>query len=241
LTVVKGWNSDEVEGYAKLIALGHVSLVEVKGVTFCGKSDASNLNMSNTPWHHEVVQLTKTLKVELDKLRKSSRVDELPEYDLACEHKHSCSVLLARTDQFADDDPVTGRRKWKTWIDYTKFQALVARYEEDPSFSFTVQDYTTDTPHWALFGASEEGFDPTDIRHRKAKKLPKYTQFDEFGVPTHDHNHEELSNEEREKLAALMRGRREKIGSGFTITEFKDGTKEVEDASLMFRGLVVGN
>ena len=34
LTVVKGWNSDEIEGYAKLIALGHVSLVEVKGVTF---------------------------------------------------------------------------------------------------------------------------------------------------------------------------------------------------------------
>jgi tRNA wybutosine-synthesizing protein 1 len=31
LTVVKGWNSDELEGYAQLIALGHVSLVEVKG------------------------------------------------------------------------------------------------------------------------------------------------------------------------------------------------------------------
>lgn len=30
LTVVKGWNSDEVEGYAKLIALGRVSLVEVR-------------------------------------------------------------------------------------------------------------------------------------------------------------------------------------------------------------------
>jgi len=29
LTVVKGWNSDEVVGYAKLIALGHCSLVEV--------------------------------------------------------------------------------------------------------------------------------------------------------------------------------------------------------------------
>jgi tRNA wybutosine-synthesizing protein 1 len=31
LTVVKGWNSDELEGYARLIALGCVSLVEVKG------------------------------------------------------------------------------------------------------------------------------------------------------------------------------------------------------------------
>jgi tRNA wybutosine-synthesizing protein 1 len=49
LTMVKGWNLDDVKGYAKLIALGHVSLVEVKGATFCGKSDLSNLNMSNTP------------------------------------------------------------------------------------------------------------------------------------------------------------------------------------------------
>jgi tRNA wybutosine-synthesizing protein 1 len=32
LTVVKGWNSDELEGYARLIALGRVSLVEVKGM-----------------------------------------------------------------------------------------------------------------------------------------------------------------------------------------------------------------
>ena len=104
LTVVKGWNSDEIEGYAKLVALGHCSLVEVKGVTFCGKSDASNLNMSNTPWHHEVVALTQTLQKELLKLRnaqikKNSTndpvVDLIPEYGLACEHKHSCSFLLA--------------------------------------------------------------------------------------------------------------------------------------------------
>jgi tRNA wybutosine-synthesizing protein 1 len=41
--------SDGIAGYAKLIALGRVTtLVEIKGVTFCGKSDASNLNMSNT-------------------------------------------------------------------------------------------------------------------------------------------------------------------------------------------------
>ena len=61
LTVVKGWNFDEIGGYARLIALGHCSLVEVKGVTFCGKSDASNLNMSNTPWHHQAVQITRLL------------------------------------------------------------------------------------------------------------------------------------------------------------------------------------
>ena len=240
LTVVKGWNSDEVAGYAKLIALGHVSLVELKGVTFCGKSDASNLNMSNSPWHHEVVELTKTLKLELDKIRAAAGGDALPEYDLACEHKHSCSVLLARVDQFAVDDPVTRRRKWRTWIDYDKFHELAARHRENASFSFGVTDYTADTPSWALFGADEEGFDPTDTRHRKPKKQPKYTEFDDRGIPTHDHNNQALSDQERERLLHLMEQRRREIGGdGSTVTELRGGEKEIQDASLMFRGLVV--
>ena len=237
LTVVKGWNSDEVEGYAKLIALGHVSLVEVKGVTFCGKSDASNLNMSNTPWHHEVVDLVRNLKHELGKLRE---VDpNIPEYDLACEHKHSVSVLLARVDQFAVDDSNTGERKWRTWIDYEKFQELAARNSEDPTFTFAVKDYLADTPSWALFGAAEEGFDPTDSRHRKKQKHPKYTKFDEHGIPTHDHNSHELSAGERAALMQQMDEKKGQIGSGTTVTELKGGEKRVLDASLMFRGQIV--
>jgi tRNA wybutosine-synthesizing protein 1 len=238
LTVVKGWNSDEVSGYAKLIALGHVSLVEVKGVTFCGKSDASNLNMSNSPWHHEVAELTKNLQMELAKLRAEGD-GSLPEYGLACEHKHSCSVLLARVDQFAVDDPVTGVRKWRTWIDYEKFNALAAQYAKDPTFTFAVEDYTADTPEWALFGANEEGFDPTEQRHRKATKHPKYTKFDSRGVPTHDDNGNELSLEERQLLNKMMDDKKKEIGSGTTVTEMRGGEKQVSDASLMFRGLVI--
>jgi len=236
LTVVKGWNSDEIEGYAKLIALGKVSLVEVKGVTFCGKSDASNLNMSNTPWHHEVVDLVTTLKEELDKLR--GQGEDVPEYDLACEHKHSVSILLARVDQFAytTDD---GTRVWKTWIDYPKFQELSKRHEEDPTFTFKVEDYSAETPSWALFGSEEEGFDPTDTRHRKKKKHPKYTRFDERGIPTHDANNEELSKEERERLTFMMEQKLKEVGSGTTVTELKGGEKLIQDASLMFRGQVV--
>ena len=237
LTVVKGWNSDEVEGYAKLIALGHVSFVEVKGVTFCGKSDASNLNMSNTPWHHEVVDLVRTLKHELDKLREDD--PNIPAYDLACEHKHSVSVLLARVDQFAVFDPLSGKLKWRTWIDYEKFQELAARHVADPSFSFTVTDYMADTPSWALFGATEEGFDPTDYRHRKKQKYPKYTSFDEDGIPTHDHNNRELSAGERAGLIQEMEAKKREIGSGSTVTELRGGEKRILDASLMFRGQVV--
>jgi len=205
LTVVKGWNSDEVSGYAQLITLGRVSLVEVKGVTFCGKSDASHLNMSNTPWHFEVVELLRSLQQGLQILRDT--VDPtIPEYDIACEHKHSCSVLLARVDQFATtSSPVNGeppQREWHTWIGYDKFQALIVRRRKDPSFTFGVTDYTAPTPSWALFGASEAGFDPTDERYYR--KLPKYTQFDADGIPTHDTDGKDLEESERDRLRAAM-------------------------------------
>lgn len=238
LTVVKGWNSDEIEGYAKLIALGRVSLIEVKGVTFCGKSDASNLNMSNTPWHHEVVELVRTLKRELDRLREAGGPDAPPEYDVACEHKHSVSVLLARVDQFAAEGP-GGRRVWNTWINYPKFQELSARNAADPAFTFAVEDYTAETPAWALFGSEEEGFDPTDTRHRKKQKHPLYTKYDSRGIPTHDHNNEELSSEERRRLGALMDEKIKQVGCGSTVTELRGGEKLIEDASLMFRGQVI--
>jgi hypothetical protein len=102
-----------------------------------------------------------------------------------------------------------------------------------------VNDYTAETPEWALFGSEEEGFDPTDQRHRKNTKHPKYTQFDKDGVPTHDENNQELSTKERQRLANLMNERKRQLGEGSVITELKGGAKEVHDASLMFRGLVV--
>jgi tRNA wybutosine-synthesizing protein 1 len=239
LTVVKGWNADEVEGYARLIALGQVSLVEVKGVTYCGKSDASNLNMSNTPWHHEVVELTQTLKREIDKLRKRDGEDVCPEYDIACEHKHSCSVLLARVDTFSEWDQVTGKRTWKTWIDYPKFNELARLHATDPTFTFSALDYVADTPSWALFGAEEEGFDPSDKRHRRNTKHPLYTQFDSRGVPTHDHLGNLLVGIERERLNHLMDEKLNEIGTDPKVLVSKGGSKEIQDVTLMFRGLTV--
>lgn len=41
------------------------------------------------------------------------------EYGLACEHAHSCCILLARRDTFMVDG------QWHTWIDYDRFQDLV--------------------------------------------------------------------------------------------------------------------
>lgn len=213
----------------------------MKGVTFCGKSDASNLNMSNTPWHHEVVALTSNLQKELAKLREACKDsdDKIPEYGLACEHKHSCSVLLARVDQFSVDDPVTGKRKWRTWIDYDKFQRLAAQNAQDPTFTFGVEDYVEDTPSWAIFGAEEEGFDPTDTRHRRKQKYPKYTKFDDKGIPTHDDNDNVLDESVRDELKKLMVAKKREVGEGVSVIDLKGGEKVIDDASLMFRGLTV--
>ena len=54
-----------------------------KGVTYCGDSKASNLTMSNVPWHEEVVGFVKDI------------ADELTDYEIASEHEHSNCLLLA--------------------------------------------------------------------------------------------------------------------------------------------------
>uniref|UniRef100_A0A0B7A5C3 tRNA 4-demethylwyosine synthase (AdoMet-dependent) n=1 Tax=Arion vulgaris TaxID=1028688 RepID=A0A0B7A5C3_9EUPU len=57
LTLVKAFNTDELDNYAKLVSLGNPDFIEVKGVTYCGESKASTLTMENVPWHEEVVRL----------------------------------------------------------------------------------------------------------------------------------------------------------------------------------------
>jgi wyosine [tRNA(Phe)-imidazoG37] synthetase (radical SAM superfamily) len=51
LTLVNGWNMKEVDEYVKLIGQGQPDLIEIKAVTYSGKSDASNLTIQNSPWH----------------------------------------------------------------------------------------------------------------------------------------------------------------------------------------------
>ena len=38
LTLVKGFNVEELDNYAKLVALGNPDFIELKGVTYCGTS-----------------------------------------------------------------------------------------------------------------------------------------------------------------------------------------------------------
>ncbi|URE02722.1 hypothetical protein MUK42_21503 [Musa troglodytarum] len=148
LTLVKGWNAEDVEAYANLLGIGKPGLVEIKGVTYCGSSATSKLTMDNVPWHSDVKAFSEALAMKSH-----------GEYEVACEHAHSCCVLLAKVDKFK----IKG--EWYTWIDYERFHELVASGK-----SFKTEDYMAPTPSWAVYGAEEGGFDPDQSRYRKERR-----------------------------------------------------------------------
>lgn len=150
LTLVAGFNLSDVEGYADLVAIAEPDFIEVKGVTYCGTSNNAELSMKNVPWHDQVLEFCESLS------------ELLPEYSIACEHEHSNCVLIAH-HRFKTE---TG---WKTWIDYPRFQQLYDEWKETGT-KFRSVDYSTETPSWAVFGASERGFDPDMKRHFRNKK-----------------------------------------------------------------------
>lgn len=151
LTLVKGWNVADVKSYVELINLGKPDFIEIKGVTYCGESQASTLTMDNVPWHHEVVEFVKELQTQLGN-----------EYEIACEHEHSNCLLVAHTKFKIDNE-------WYTFINYDKFHELVQEYDRSGT-PFTSMDYIAKTPLWALYGSKEAGFDPQDERHMRKKK-----------------------------------------------------------------------
>ena len=156
LTLVAGYNMTDAADYAALVELGLPDFIELKGVTYCGAGNgASSLTMKNVPYHADVVAYAKLL---------AEAVAARPgggEYALACEHAHSCCVLLARRDRYWRDG------SWWTHIDYDRFQDLVAS-----GAPFTAADYCARTPEWAVAGSAESGFDPAQTRVRKTRRHP---------------------------------------------------------------------
>ncbi len=85
-------------------------------------------------------------------------------YSIATEHEHSCCILLAREDKFKIDGA------WHTWIDYDKFNVLIAEYyASNGAKTFTSIDYMAATPEWALYQSKDHGFDPEEQRWRRNK------------------------------------------------------------------------
>ncbi|CAL5383579.1 unnamed protein product [Camellia sinensis] len=147
LTLVKGWNTEDIDAYSSLFAIGNPDFVEIKGVTYCGSSATSKLTMENVPWHSDVKAFSEALAQKSE-----------GNYEVACEHAHSCCILLAKVDKFK----VNGQ--WFTWINYEKFHDLVASGKP-----FDSNDYMAASPSWAVYGAEEGGFDPGQSRYRKER------------------------------------------------------------------------
>lgn len=76
--------------------------------------------MENVPWHSDVKAFSEALALRCN-----------GEYEISCEHVHSCCVLLARVDKFK----VNGQ--WFTWIDYEKFHDLVTLFSSSKIYSLT--------------------------------------------------------------------------------------------------------
>ena len=153
LTLVKGYNTSDIPEYVNLIQRGTPDFIEVKGVTYSGGSRPI-IGMKNVPWHTEVVEWVEQLQSLL-----------APDYEIACEHEHSCCLVLARVDRFKIDGV------WHTWIDFPKFIELA-----NSGQPFTSVDYRAPTPHWAVWGAEERGFNPVEKRFRKIRNHPNKLQ-----------------------------------------------------------------
>lgn len=151
LTLVKDQNMTDPADYAKLIKIGNPDFIEIKSVTFCGESKASDLTISSSPWHEEV----KTFSEQI-----LSKEGLESDYEMSCEHQHSCIVLISHKKYKIND-------VWHTWIDYDKFHELVSAGRE-----FSAMDYMAPTPEWALYGSEEAGFDPKETRvfHNRTKR-----------------------------------------------------------------------
>ncbi|CRG93018.1 tRNA-YW synthesizing protein, putative [Plasmodium gallinaceum] len=145
-TLVKEYNmmANEVSSYAKLIEYGSPDFIEIKAVTYCGTSNGYQLTMKNIPWHEEVYQFAYHL------INCKSSLTNI--YEICCEHKHSCSILIAKKIFKINN-------KWFTWINYEKFQYLVKQNKD-----FNAVDYCAETPEWAIVGSVEKGFNPCDKR-----------------------------------------------------------------------------
>lgn len=162
MTLVKSYNMDEVEQYCDLIQEGQPDFIEIKAVTYCGKSDASSLTMKNVPWHYEVCSYAEAIVNTLNNRREATSTGI--KYGIATEHEHSCCILIAREDRFKIND------QWYTWIDYPKFDELIQEYyASNGEKTFTSVDYLAPTPEWALYKSQERGFDPKESRYRRTK------------------------------------------------------------------------
>lgn len=115
LSLIKGENMGDIEGYAKLIKRGNPHFIELKSYVWVGASQ-KNYTVQNMPY-------MKDLEEFKDKLLKL-----LPDYEFAASHEPSRALLLIRKDF----------KKYR-FIDFPKFFKLTKSNKE-----FSAKDYGSD-------------------------------------------------------------------------------------------------
>ena len=127
LTLVKGINMCDLQGYGKLINKGDPDFLEFKGYMFIGAS-RQRLNKENMPFHEDVVAFSKAM------------LKHIPDYEIVSEHIPSRVILLAKKKYKIDG-------KWHTWINFPKFHELIKENKEIEAL-----DYSIKTPSTGLSG-----------------------------------------------------------------------------------------
>ncbi len=84
LTLTKGYNFVDPEGYAKLIEKYKPMFVEAKGYSYVGHSQ-ERLEVKNMPYHHEIIEFAK-------------KIEENSSYKVIDEKKESKVALLVKKD-----------------------------------------------------------------------------------------------------------------------------------------------
>eukprot|EP00906_Rhabdomonas_costata_P021472 RCo031178 len=148
LTLVKEWNMESVEGYARLIAEFQPDFVELKAVAATFSRESCKLSMRNVPWFSEVRGFAQQLAAEV------ARLCPQPGYELAAEHAHSSCVLLASLRYKASG-------QWRTWIDFDRFLQISGSCEGEGGGGVPARgvEYSSPTPLWAL---QPSGMDPAE-------------------------------------------------------------------------------
>jgi tRNA wybutosine-synthesizing protein 1 len=154
LTLIKGFNDDDVEGYAAALRRGRPTLIEIKQVTptFQGNKK-SPFRMENVPKWDDVLRFGAAL---------CEAIDGGESYAVSCAHEHSSCLLLASKELLVGG-------KWHTWIDFEKFGRLILDPAVDHA-AITPGDIAQPTPDSAVAGAAEGGFDPAQARRYTNKQ-----------------------------------------------------------------------
>ena len=81
-------NAADVEGYARLVGIGRPDFIEIKGVTYCGNSDAKDkLSMANVPYHAEVKAFAEALAEACSGGGRNGKLWEGGDWAVVCQRK----------------------------------------------------------------------------------------------------------------------------------------------------------